>query len=178
VSLARALPYPGSARGPRVWLLDASHSGADADALRQWAREQTARSGLSYVSRSYSHPLALAAWHRAAVGVDVERVTRCDAELADVICTPAEREVVVGVPCRDRLLSALWSSKEALSKALGDALDYNPARLDAPMRWPQHRSGNWTCAPLPVPATHVGWVCWFAIVGDDGGAVGGRDTSP
>jgi hypothetical protein len=61
---------------------------------------------------------------------------------------------------RDVYLSSLWCSKEALSKALGDALRYDPSRLDSPMRWPELRSGPWSATPLKTVTGHAAWLCW------------------
>jgi phosphopantetheinyl transferase len=54
----------------------------------------------------------------------------------------------------------MWCGKEALSKALGDALAYDPRRLGSPLSWPDGRSGAWCAAELPAPAGHVAWLCW------------------
>ncbi len=142
-------PHEGT---PRVILLDASslprsaaQAGQDA-ALRMRARSLSGGAGSPHCSRSYRAPLALLAFHDAPVGVDVERVSRCDDAFAESIQTPAERSVPLP-PARDRFLSSLWSSKEALSKALGDPLAYDPRRLEGPGAWPAGRSGPWRAAP-------------------------------
>jgi phosphopantetheinyl transferase len=106
-------------------------------------------------SRSYCPPYALVAWHDGPVGVDIERVVPCDAAFAASIATPAER-----VPRTDREIISLWSGKEALAKALGDAVDYDPRRLEAPAGWRDGSCGAWRAAALPVPDGYCGWVCW------------------
>ncbi len=61
----------------------------------------------------------------------------------------------------DAWVAELWCAKEALAKALGDAVDYDPRRLESPIRWPELRSGPWRARPIPaLPAGHVGWLCW------------------
>lgn len=60
----------------------------------------------------------------------------------------------------DRRITSLWSSKEALAKALGDALDYDPRRLEGPCAWPDGRSGSWRARALEPAEEYVGWVCW------------------
>lgn len=60
----------------------------------------------------------------------------------------------------DRRITSLWSSKEALAKALGDALDYDPRRLEGPGAWPEGRSGSWRARALEPAGEYVGWVCW------------------
>ncbi len=147
---------------PEVWLLDARAADVDADGLRAWARAQTAPCGAAYVTRSYRHPYALVAWHDEPVGVDVERIAPCDGAFADLVCTPSERAGAARAADADAHLTALWSSKEALAKALGDALLYDPHRLESPLGWPGLRSGPWRAAPLAVAPGHVGWVTWRA----------------
>ncbi len=106
------------------------------------------------------------AWHSAPVGVDIERVAPCDEAFADSIRTPAER--AAATPQRrlpDRHITSLWSSKEALSKALGDALDYDPRRLEGPQAWPNGRSGPWRAVTLDLADDeHVAWLCWRAEI--------------
>ncbi len=144
-------------------LIDARTSGLKDEAvLRRRARERSAEAGAPFTSRSYSFPFALVAWHSSAVGVDIERVQPCDEVFGDSICTPAER--AAGAPPGDpgHFFTSLWSSKEALSKALGDALDYDPRRLEGPGAWPDGRSGPWRAARLEVARDHVAWLCWRA----------------
>jgi len=51
----------------------------------------------------------------------------------------------------DNYLTSLWAAKEALAKALGDALCYEPSRLGSPQHWPRGRpgpGGRSSCPPL------------------------------
>jgi hypothetical protein len=156
---------------PRVQLLDAAMSsspGADgrrlgADDLRSLARRLSERRGAGHSSRSYCFPRALVASHDAPVGVDIERVGRCDDAFACSIQTPAERAGASLPDDRDWYLTSLWSSKEALAKALGEPLAYDPRRLQGPGAWPHGRSGPWRASALDVGAGHVAWVCWRAV---------------
>jgi hypothetical protein len=96
------------------------------------------------------------------VGVDIERVGTCDSAFLESISTPAElqaqaREQPTEI---DLVATSLWSSKEALSKALGDPLAYDPRRLEGPGSWPGGRSGPWRATTLDVGPAHVAWVCW------------------
>jgi hypothetical protein len=153
-----------------VLLLDASPAasagagaGPDEDWLRARARTVSERDPSAHSSRSYSFPLALVACHNAAVGVDIELVAPCDQAFIESIQTPAERAEAAdrepdGDP--DRAAVSLWSSKEALSKALGDALAYDPRRLEGPGGWRDGRSGPWRASTLDVGVGYVGWVCW------------------
>jgi hypothetical protein len=121
--------------------------------------------------RSYRFPWALVAWHDGPVGVDLERVGPIERAFAESIATPAERTELAGRAATDAWAAGLWCSKEALAKALGDAVDYDPRRLESPMRWPGLASGPWRARPVAdLPAGHVGWLCWQACPG--GGARG------
>ncbi|MGO9908096.1 MAG: 4'-phosphopantetheinyl transferase superfamily protein [Solirubrobacteraceae bacterium] len=145
---------------PVVALIDASTEGLDEAALRARARELGAAVGADRVSRSYCHPYALVGWHAEPIGVDVERVVTCPAEFATSISTPAEEAAARWTT--DGEIVSLWSSKEALSKALGDALNYDPRRLESPAGWPDGICGPWRAATLPLPNGYCGWVCWRA----------------
>jgi 4'-phosphopantetheinyl transferase superfamily len=163
------IPAAAGEQPPRVLLVDASaaaRAGArpaavQEHALRAWVRRFSAEAGATHSSRSYRLPLALLAWHGAPVGVDIERVERCEQAFAQAIQTPRERALAV-LGDRDRHFSSLWSSKEALSKALGDPLAYDPRRLEGPGSWPHGRSGPWRAAALEVGARYVAWACWRA----------------
>jgi phosphopantetheinyl transferase len=145
---------------PVVALIDASTEGLDEAALRARARELGAAVGADTASRSYCHPYALVGWHTEPIGVDVERVVTCPAEFAPSISTPAEEAAARWTT--DGEIVSLWSSKEALSKALGDALNYDPRRLESPAGWPHGTCGPWRAATLPLPDGYCGWVCWRA----------------
>ncbi len=111
------------------------------------------------MSRSYRYPIALVAMHSKRVGVDLERIESCDAALAELICTPAELRDQARLTDRDRHLSTLWCSKEALAKALGDARAYEPSLLDSPLSWADGRRGVWRAAALGVAPGYVAWLC-------------------
>jgi phosphopantetheinyl transferase len=149
------------AGAPMVALIDASADGLDEAALRAQARGLWAAVGAGAVSRSYCHPYALVAWHTQPIGVDVERVVTCPADFAASISTPAEAATARW--STDHEIISLWSSKEALSKALGDALDYDPRRLESPAGWPGGACGPWRAAALPLPDGYCGWVCWRSV---------------
>ncbi len=114
----------------------------------------------SFQSRSYRWPYAVAATHAEPVGVDIERVEPMGRDFAESICTPQERAQLGPLLDDDLLVASLWSGKEALAKALGDAVDYDPRRLDAPLIWPGGRSGRWRAKQIEVPPGHVGWLVW------------------
>jgi phosphopantetheinyl transferase len=146
---------------PEVWLLDARVADLDELALRRWARSRRQPDAETFVTRSYAHPYALVAWHSGPVGIDIERVQACEPGFLESISTPAERCLELGgVVDPDAYAISTWCGKEALSKALGDALAYDPRRLESPLAWPGGRSGAWHAAELPAPAGHVAWLCW------------------
>jgi len=160
---ALTLVRPLGVRAPVAWLLDARAAGFDEAALRAWARAECAKSGAPYASRSYAYPYAVIVGHAAAVGVDIERVESCSMLFADLICTPSERVRLIADDDRlDDHLTNLWSSKEALAKGLGDALDYHPARLESPTSWPGGCAGAWRGSALRAPAGYCAWLCWHA----------------
>jgi hypothetical protein len=152
--------------GPRVRLIDVRGSGVDQQGLRDaaWGLTETLTSGgARHVSRSYRWPLALVAGWALAVGVDIERVeTEADRAFADSICTPEERIELGARRFDPAVVASLWCGKEAVAKALGDALAYDPRRLGAPLLWPDGVSGRWHARPLEVSPGYVGWVCWLA----------------
>jgi phosphopantetheinyl transferase (holo-ACP synthase) len=154
--------FPPTTRSakPQVRLLDARVGGLDAEGLHAWARGLTAPTGAPWVTRSYCYPYALVGWHDEPIGIDIEKIGPCDPAFADLICTPDERSDAMGSTDQDRYLTSLWSSKEALSKALGDPLRYEPSRLESPVRWRDRRSGPWRATQLIVAPDHVAWLCW------------------
>jgi phosphopantetheinyl transferase len=146
---------------PELQLLDARAAGLDAAGLRLMARDLTDGAGAAYAARSYRFPWALVAWHDRPVGVDLERIGPVERSFAESIATPAERAELAAITDLDRWATDLWCSKEALTKALGDAVAYDPRRLEAPTRWPGLSSGPWRASRvMALPAGHVGWLCW------------------
>jgi 4'-phosphopantetheinyl transferase superfamily len=162
---ADLVPITTPEGAPEVRLLDARAAGLDEPGLRDRARVISATVGAPYVSRSYRHPYALVSWHTGPVGIDLERVEPCDAAFARSICTPAETIEWATLEDASVYFSSLWCSKEALAKALGDALRYDARRLEAPMLWPAGRAGAWNAARLPMGPGHVAWLCWRSVTG-------------
>ena len=147
--------------GPEVRLLDARSASLPESVLRRWARSQRQPGAGTFVTRSYRYPYALVAWHTGPVGIDLERIEPCAPGFADSVSAPAERST----PALDDLDAdtyaiSLWCGKEALAKALGDALRYDARRLESPLRWPGGRCGPWCASQLSAPRGHVAWVCW------------------
>jgi hypothetical protein len=147
--------------GPTVELLRAGARDTEQD-LHDAARVRSAQLAPERrVSRAYAFPYGLLAHHDTAVGVDVERVAPCDVVFAASICTPDELSTI---RVRDAAgVTSLWSSKEALAKALGDARLYDPRRLTSPLGWRHGASGPWRARPLTVAPGYRAWVCWRAV---------------
>ena len=134
------------------------------EALRAAARDACPQTG--FCSRSYRDPYALVAGHEKRIGVDIERVDPASAQVrafAMSIATVDEREACASHFDDPVYVASLWSSKEALSKALGDALRYDPRRLESPLMWPDRAAGPWRAVEVTdLPAGHVGWLVWEA----------------
>jgi hypothetical protein len=148
---------------PEIRLLDARRAGVDAAGLQAWARAEARACGAPFATRSYRYPYALVAWSSTPVGVDIERIEPSGPAFAETICTAHERAVAARLPQPDDFLAAVWCSKEALAKALGDAVLYDPRRLEAPAAWPSDRSGRWRARRLDAPTRHVAWLCWRVL---------------
>ncbi len=144
------------AGAPAVRLLEAGDPGK----LRARARAVSAGSDSPCTSRAYRQPYALVASHEAAVGVDIERIELLGRPFLESICTPAELRALTDAGGSAEVGAGLWCSKEALAKGLGDALRYDPRRLEAPLLWPDGRAGGWRAASLLAPPGYVAWVCW------------------
>ena len=149
-----------SDRAPRTRLLDAHTRALGEAELRGLARAQSDATGAPHTSRSYRFPFAMIAWHEQPVGIDIERVEPFDAAFLESISTPSERHRPPPAEEPGRYVASMWSSKEAVSKALGDALQYDPRRLESPLFWPAGEAGPWRARELDAPSGHVAWVCW------------------
>jgi phosphopantetheinyl transferase len=145
---------------PEIRLLDARDAGLSATELREFVRTLEPARDAPHSSRSYRFPYALVAWHDQPVGVDIERIVPVDAAFGQSICTYSEQHALPKLD--DRLVASLWCGKEALSKALGDPLLYDPRRLEAPLMWTGGRAGPWRATEVSVTDDHVAWLCWRA----------------
>jgi hypothetical protein len=157
--VARELALELPAGGPTVHLLEADGAEPDEATLRESARRVVAAGTAAHSARSYRYPFALVAWHEHAVGVDIERVEPLDDAFLESIVGRDERLHLAALT-EPVDISSLWCSKEALAKALGDALSYDPRVLDSPLLWPEGRAGVWRASRLDAPEGHVAWVCW------------------
>lgn len=93
------------------------------------------KNGAIEFNLSHSHGLALFAFARVAVGIDVECI-RDDFEFASLlplIATPREQNVFAGLSSEQAgcQFFRLWTQKEAILKATGLGLSRSPAGFDA-----------------------------------------------
>jgi hypothetical protein len=154
------LVAPDSAVTPGYVVLRLDRGAAPEAELRAAARSHSAPQDAVHVSRSYRAPYALVAWHSAAVGADIERVGLTDRRFGESICAPEEIGRFGRLLDDDAFVTSLWSSKEALAKALGDAVAYDPRRLESPLGWSNGVSGRWRARELSPAPGHVGWLVW------------------
>ena len=110
-------------------------------------------------SRSYRGCYGLVAMAPERVGVDIEVLDLSVA--AEAVLTRDER----ALEPRPEEVCRWWSAKEALAKALGDARNYDPRRLETPALWPSGHQGCWRAEGLGVAVGNVGWVVWETNVG-------------
>jgi 4'-phosphopantetheinyl transferase len=83
------------------------------------------------------------------VGVDVERLARSSRAVERTL-TAGERAALEGVADRHAALLRVWCRKEALAKALGGGLGWEPLRFDSTA------PGDYALADLAVERGHVG----------------------
>ena len=151
---------------PKVYLVSADVTRINSDQLRAATRiackekGAMARSHEHHNSRSYRFPFALFAVHSDSVGIDIEHVDPYDPVFAESICTPAEWSTSQTRPETALEVADVWSSKEALAKALGDAVKYDPRRLLSLALTSDAAAGPWHAARIDVPFGYTGWVVW------------------
>lgn len=149
------ITIPGA---PVVHLLDATGWISEESDLRAAARSLSVSPPQRHASRSYAFPLALVALHPQPVGVDIEPVTAWgSAQKTSILSiTERHRDPVMD----DRGATSVWSSKEALAKALDTPIRYDPRRLESPASWPNGVAGRWRSYRLEVPDVYEAWLCW------------------
>lgn len=108
------------------------------------------------------------------IGVDLERAARNvnDAGLARRVCTPREREALAALDETARRLAflRLWTCKEAMSKATGDALAAPFRHLDVAREPdlalvagpPPYMPRDWTLNAVEVPDGFIGTVALWS----------------
>ena len=141
----------------------------DHDRLR-WRARRACDERWPHWSRSYSGDHAVIAGWRGRVGVDVETLDRpleptwslLDEGFRSSMMTAQERELDLAVdgPSARHAAVSLWSSKEALAKALGTPLEWDPARLGGPALWPSHEVGRWRARFLDESLLGVAGLAW------------------
>ncbi|WP_159047349.1 4'-phosphopantetheinyl transferase superfamily protein [Streptomyces sp. XY332] len=75
------------------------------------------RGSISHCRGAVATCLATTRTDVSAVGVDIERVGRLSPETAGLVCTPPERALVAAGDAGGRLLTVMFSAKEAFYKA-------------------------------------------------------------
>ena len=105
-----------------------------------------------FESRSYSRDFAVEVFASSRCGIDLELPTPSDPEWSIesplyqlAVLAKGEKELVLATEYRNDtdLASVIWSSKEALAKALGDASSYEPTDLYSPITWGVNGPANW-----------------------------------
>ena len=161
---ARRILVPGllDGSGPEIRMVDARAADVDERRLLEVVRAAAGIYPGRRISRSYRFPLALLAWYVGPVGC--ERISPCEDGFADPSRTPSERRAASAVD-PDATSTSLWSSKQALAHALGDALACDRPRVEGPAARPRGSSGPWRARSLPVGPGFVAWVCWQVQTG-------------
>jgi 4'-phosphopantetheinyl transferase len=125
------------------------------------------------ISISHSGGLALCALAPAgvAVGADIETIAARGPAFANDYFTPGERELAGAAPAalRDTLVTAIWSAKEAVLKALRHGLTVDTRRVECPVPLAGARA-EWapftaTCHPS-LGAPPGGVRCWWRRLDD------------
>jgi 4'-phosphopantetheinyl transferase len=103
---------------------------------------------------SHSGELAVVALAEGfEVGIDVERLDRRSRAVERTL-TPAERAALDGAADRHVALLRVWCRKEALAKAIGGGLGWEPLRFDTT------DPGAFTLADVAVAPGHVAALAW------------------
>lgn len=115
--------------------------------------QQKGRGALEvFESRSYSSDYAVVVFASHRCGIDIELPTPSDPEWSLesplyqlAVLAKGEKDLVLATEYRNDkdLASVLWSSKEALAKALGNASAYEPTDLYSPITWGIKSPENW-----------------------------------
>jgi hypothetical protein len=145
--------------------------------LRRLARAECDNRWANW-SRSYTPGAALVVGWNARVGADLETPARAtqgwsldDPAFRKAILSPEERCTFTEDDTRVGA-TRLWSAKEALAKALGDAKAYEPSRLSGPAAWTRGRRGRFASVefgPREVGAGRLGWIVYEVVpVGTNG----------
>jgi 4'-phosphopantetheinyl transferase len=93
------------------------------------------------------------------VGVDVERLDRRSRAVERTL-TAAERAALAGVADRHAALLRVWCRKEALAKAIGGGLGWEPLRFDTT------QPGAYTLTEVAAPAGYVAALAWAGGPGE------------
>jgi phosphopantetheinyl transferase len=124
-------------------------------------------------SRSHSGNFTIEITASVRCGVDLEAAR--DADESWSIESPMFQKAILAHGEYEQVLQSrhvmhpyletlIWSSKEALSKALGDATNYEPSQFASPLTWPDGKSARWQALHLDL-LTETGemFVVWVVI---------------
>ena len=138
--------------------------------LRERAQEQC-DGRFGFWSRSYSGRVALIAGSNQRVGVDVELTDLAREDswsltnewFRSSMLTSEERVRIASDSTPGTTLSAtsVWSSKEAVAKALGTPRQFDPTRLTGAAVWKDARRGRWRAAYLDLTPLGLDAVAWM-----------------
>lgn len=129
-----------------------------------WAKPQskstqTSRHYLPNSSRSYCDRYVAEVHANVRCGIDLELLDAqnpnwsIDSKLFErAMLAPGELELIKScwVGTQECLPTIIWSSKEALAKALGNAQNYSPTQLLSPITWCADRIPNWIAQHLEI----------------------------
>lgn len=101
----------------------------------QEGRPYLSEKGL-FISLSHSADAAVCVIDKKSVGVDVEKLRAVKRRIAERVCTPEEREYVLGSETGETLYGEaalrffeVWTAKEAYFKSLGGGI-FRPVEID------------------------------------------------
>jgi len=147
-------------RFPESRIVDSNYGGALCDEF-------------THRSRSHSGNFTIEIISNVRCGVDLEAAR--DADESWSIESPMFQKAILAHAEYEQVLQSrhvmhpyletlIWSSKEALSKALGDATNYEPSQLASPLTWPDGKSVKWQALHLDL-LTEAGemFVVWVVV---------------
>lgn len=124
-------------------------------------------------SRSHSGNFTIEIISNVRCGVDLEAARAADESWS--IESPMFQKAILAHGEYEQVLQSrhvmhpyletlIWSSKEALSKALGDATNYEPSQLATPLTWTDGKSARWQALHLDLlNETGEMFVVWVVV---------------
>ena len=128
---------------------------------------------LPFASKSHSRGLTVVLQSNHPCGVDLESLDSeiepwlfADQRFQDFVLAPGEAQAIKASKYAEHgfLATVVWSSKEALAKALGDARKYSPSRLRSPISWESEPVQNWEAEFIEIEfADHSRFCIWVVL---------------